>query len=82
MFHLRTRENIIPCSDAAAEIVEIGQDVTGWKKGDRVSPNFNIGHLFGDITAEGKNTGLGGPIDGVLREYIALPANVNNVLAV
>ena len=51
----------------------------GWKKGDRVCPNFNIGHLFGDITPEAVDTGLGGQIDGVLREYLALPAEVSGL---
>ena len=50
----------------------------GWKKGDRVCPNFNIGHLFGDPTPETVETGLGGQIDGVLREYLALPAEVSS----
>lgn len=55
----------------------VGEDVKGWKVGDRVSPNFAIDHIHGDATEAIKNTGLGGQIDGVLREYINMPAHVS-----
>ena len=47
----------------------------GWKVGDRVCSNFATDHIFGDVTAESKATGLGAPIDGVLTEYKVLPAH-------
>ncbi|KAH7882047.1 hypothetical protein F5I97DRAFT_1931773 [Phlebopus sp. FC_14] len=65
----------IPGSDAAGEIVAVGDDVKGWKIGDRVCPNFTLDHIHGDITGKIKNTGLGGRTDGVLREYVNLPAH-------
>ena len=55
----------------------MGADVKDWKKGDRVCPNFTTGHIFGDITPERAKSALGGLIDGVLKEYIALPADVS-----
>ena len=55
----------------------VGEDVKGWKIGDRVSPNFALDHIHGDVTEAIKNTGLGGQIDGVLREYINVPARVS-----
>jgi NADPH:quinone reductase-like Zn-dependent oxidoreductase len=67
---------VLPCSDAAGEIVDVGVDVTGWKKGDRVCPNFSIDHIAGDTSAAINKTALGAPIDGVLTEYKALPAHV------
>ncbi|KAG2151112.1 uncharacterized protein EDB93DRAFT_1249602 [Suillus bovinus] len=67
--------DIVPCSDGAGEIVALGQDVKGWKIGDRVCPNFSLDHIHGDITEEIKLTGLGGHIDGVLREYINVPVH-------
>ncbi|KAF9239432.1 hypothetical protein BU15DRAFT_74588 [Melanogaster broomeanus] len=51
-----------------------GEDVKGWKVGDHVCPNFALDHIHGDVTEEIKNTGLGGQIDGVLREYVNVPA--------
>ncbi|KAG0706268.1 hypothetical protein DFH29DRAFT_1025035 [Suillus ampliporus] len=69
------KTDIIPCSDGAGEIVAVGQDVKGWKVGDRVCPNFAVDHIHGDVTEEIKGTGLGGGIDGVLREYINVPVH-------
>ncbi|KAF8548429.1 NAD(P)-binding protein [Imleria badia] len=69
------RTDIVPCSDGAGEIVAVGEDVKGWKIGDRVSPNFALDHVHGDVTEAIKNTGLGGQIDGVLKEYINVPAH-------
>ncbi|KIJ61205.1 hypothetical protein HYDPIDRAFT_31510 [Hydnomerulius pinastri MD-312] len=69
------KKSVIPCSDGAGEIVSVGEEVKGWKVGDRVSPNFAIDHVHGDVTEEIKNTGLGGQIDGVLRDYINVPAH-------
>ncbi|KAF9239433.1 hypothetical protein BU15DRAFT_74589 [Melanogaster broomeanus] len=69
------QSNIVPGSDAAGEIVQVGEDVKGWRVGDRVSPNFALDHIHGDLTEEIKFTGLGGHIDGVLREYVNVPAH-------
>ena len=74
----RQKQNVVPCSDAAGEIMAVGGDVRGWEIGDRVSPNFAIDHIYGDVTEDIKNTGLGGQIDGVLREYINVPAHVRS----
>jgi len=38
-----------------------------------VCPIFNQGHLYGDMTPEARETGLGGQIDGVLQEYKVFP---------
>jgi len=69
------KENVVPCSDGAGEIVAVGEDIKGWKIGDRVSPNFSLDHVHGDVTEAIKNTSLGGQADGVLREYINVPAH-------
>ncbi|KAF9815574.1 hypothetical protein IEO21_04495 [Rhodonia placenta] len=74
-YPLGQKDNVIPCSDMAGEIVAVGNDVKGWKIGDRVCSNFAVDHIFGDVTDEIKLTGLGGPIDGVLTEYKTLPAH-------
>jgi NADPH:quinone reductase-like Zn-dependent oxidoreductase len=43
--------------------------VTEFKKGDKVATLFNQGHQYGEIDIPATKTGLGGVIDGVLREY-------------
>jgi len=61
----------VPFSDGAGEIVEVGQDVTKWKVGDRVTPIFAQGWLDGETSEEKRRTslGAGSQWDGVLREF-------------
>ncbi|PIL33945.1 hypothetical protein GSI_03653 [Ganoderma sinense ZZ0214-1] len=69
------KDNLVPASDMAGEIVAVGADVKGWKLGERVSANFALDHVHGVVTAEIRATALGGPVDGVLTEYKAFPAH-------
>ena len=64
-------ENFVPLSDAAGTIAEVGDGVTSLQKGDWAIANFDITNLHGP-QADWEH-GLGGPIDGVLREYVAIP---------
>lgn len=63
----------IPVSDLAGEVVSVGADVTRFAPGDRVTS-----HLYGDWIRGKKHTpttalsGLGGPVNGGLAEYILL----------
>ena len=65
----------VPASDACGEVVEIGEDVTRFKIGDRVTPIYTQGWHDGLPTLElrTKRT-LGAPLAGVLQDYIAVPA--------
>ncbi|KAL6810277.1 NAD(P)-binding protein [Trichoderma sp. SZMC 28015] len=72
------KDNVIPVSDAAGEIVEIGPNVQGFTIGDSVIVNFNPRNFYGPI--KDWYGGLGGPVDGVLRNY--LPINADSVIKV
>ncbi|TVY78322.1 Zinc-type alcohol dehydrogenase-like protein [Lachnellula suecica] len=70
-YPLEVKENVIPCSDAAGEVVEVGSLIQDLKVGDRVIGSFAPAHLYGP--ALDSYLAHGAPIDGVLREYISLP---------
>lgn len=62
----------IPCSDCAGEVLAIGEGVTKWQPGDRVAGTFFQGWIAGAMTRETMKLSLGGPIEGVLAEVVAL----------
>jgi NADPH:quinone reductase-like Zn-dependent oxidoreductase len=61
----------VPLSCAAGEVVEVGEGVDRVKPGDRVTPIFSLGWLSGPMPSMDM---LGGPVDGVARQYAAFPA--------
>ncbi|KAK7049353.1 hypothetical protein VNI00_005954 [Paramarasmius palmivorus] len=65
-------KDLVPVSDMAGEIIAVGEDVKGWKVGDRVCANFAADHVAGDITPEIQRTGHGGQIHGMLTQYKVL----------
>lgn len=62
----------IPLSDGVGEVVEVGAEVTRVKPGDRVAGIFMQGWIDGEPSPQKAATALGGEIDGVLAEYVAL----------
>lgn len=76
---------LVPLSDGAGEVVEVGEGVTRWKGGDRVIPTFFQDWPAGRLTPEVAALALGGACDGVLREYalfdqqglVALPPHLS-----
>jgi NADPH:quinone reductase-like Zn-dependent oxidoreductase len=65
----------IPASDGCGEVVAIGPRVRRFRIGDRVVPTYVQGWISGKPTPDQRaNRTLGVPLDGVLREYIAVPA--------
>jgi NADPH:quinone reductase-like Zn-dependent oxidoreductase len=69
MYPFPTKLPVVPASDGAGEVVGVGSKVTEFKKGDKVATLFNQGHQYGPIDIPATQTGLGGVIDGTLREY-------------
>jgi len=65
----------VPASDASTEVAAIGAGVTGWEVGDRAVPIYTQGWHDGLPSREmrAQNT-LGGPLEGVLQDYIVVPA--------
>ena len=65
-------DNIIPLSDGAGEVVEVGSGVTRVKVGDKVAGNFFQRWPGGEPPPDVQSTALGGGIDGMLAEYVVL----------
>ena len=65
---------LIPLSDGAGEVVEVGAGASRFKVGDRVAGAFMPGWVEGDFSAQKAASALGaGDVDGVLAEMVALP---------
>ncbi|KAJ4337791.1 hypothetical protein N0V95_008223 [Ascochyta clinopodiicola] len=67
------KDNVIPGSDLSGEIVSVGSQVDDFAKGDKVIASFDLKTLYGSIPDWLHS--LGGCLDGVLRQYIALPSS-------
>ncbi|KAK1146584.1 hypothetical protein N8T08_003014 [Aspergillus melleus] len=66
------KDDVVPGSDAAGVVVKVGDGVRNVAVGDHVIGTFDLANLFGQ-QMDWLN-GQGGPIDGVLREYVCIPA--------
>jgi NADPH:quinone reductase-like Zn-dependent oxidoreductase len=65
------RDGLIPLSDGAGTVVAVGDGVTRWKAGDRVSANFFPTWAAGAFSPTALATALGGgQTDGMLSEYM------------
>jgi NADPH:quinone reductase-like Zn-dependent oxidoreductase len=62
--------NLVPLSDGAGEVVELGPNVTRVAIGDRVAGLFMQNWLGGDMEPYHVDSSRGGSIDGVLAEYV------------
>jgi NADPH:quinone reductase-like Zn-dependent oxidoreductase len=62
----------IPCSDAAGEVVAVGDGVTAWKPGDRAMGIFMQNWLDGPLSHAKARGALGGDVDGVLADHVVL----------
>lgn len=69
------KQDLVPLSDGAGIITEVGDGVSRDRIGERVVLGFMPGWLDGSFSARKQATALGGGfVDGVLAEQIVLPA--------
>lgn len=68
-YNPKMRRPIIPLSDGAGVVEEIGSGVTRFQNGDRVAAIFMQTWIDGPPTKEKGSSALGGSLDGVACEY-------------
>ncbi len=66
---------LIPLSDGAGEVLEVGPGVTRVKPGDKVAGIFMQDWLEGPVDDVKANSALGGSIDGMMAEKVCLKAD-------
>jgi NADPH:quinone reductase-like Zn-dependent oxidoreductase len=71
-YRMPVRDNLIPLSDGAGEVIETGPGVTRVKVGDRVAGCFFQRWAGGEAPPDVHASALGGGIDGMLAEYAVL----------
>ena len=80
-----TAPNLIPCSDGAGEVAEVGPDVWRVRVGDRVALTFNPDWIGGEWRPSPAAAGRGGGFQGVMcdeliagqHEAVTLPAHLS-----
>ncbi|KAK4617684.1 Zinc-type alcohol dehydrogenase-like protein [Fulvia fulva] len=65
------RDNVVPASDGAGTVEDVGKNVTRFKKGYKVITLFNQGHIAGTID----ETALAGGVGG--QGLVHMPQNLN-----
>ena len=71
-YRMPVRENLIPLSDGAGEVIEVGPGVTRVKVGDRIAGCFFQRWVGGEAPPDVHASALGGGTDGMLAEYAVL----------
>src|SRR3954469_20558303 len=74
-YHRNDKQPVIPVSDMAGGIADIGEGVAAFRAGDRVTASFLRDWITGPPDDAVLRTGFGGGIDGFLRERVAAPAH-------
>jgi NADPH:quinone reductase-like Zn-dependent oxidoreductase len=71
-YRMPVRDNIVPLSDGAGEVVEVGPGVARFKVGDKVAGCFFQRWVGGEPSQQVQASALGGSIDGMLSQYVVL----------
>jgi len=71
-YNPRQKLPLVPLSDGAGEVVEVGEGVQSLAVGDRVAGLFAQAWQAGPFSAAYRRSTLGGPRDGMLAEYVVL----------
>jgi NADPH:quinone reductase-like Zn-dependent oxidoreductase len=71
-YPVSTKDPMVPGSDGAGEVVEVGTGVTRFKAGDRVTTSFFPNWVDGRMTRAGIAGSLGGGDNGTFAEEILL----------
>ncbi|MEO1323309.1 MAG: NAD(P)-dependent alcohol dehydrogenase [Pseudomonadota bacterium] len=71
---LPVSDHLIPLSDGAGEVLEVGALVTDFQHGDRVVAAFNPAHIDGPYRPEMEPSAFGGVASGLLATQVNLPA--------
>jgi NADPH:quinone reductase-like Zn-dependent oxidoreductase len=71
-YRMPVRENVVPLSDGAGEVVEVGPGVTRVKTGDKVAGCFFQRWVGGEPSPTLQASALGGALDGMLAEFAVL----------
>jgi NADPH:quinone reductase-like Zn-dependent oxidoreductase len=71
-YRMPTKPSLVPLSDGAGEVIDVGAGVTRVKVGDRVASCFFQRWIGGPPDADTHLSALGGSIDGMLAQYVVL----------
>jgi NADPH:quinone reductase-like Zn-dependent oxidoreductase len=71
-YRMPVKPGLIPLSDGAGEVVEVGDGVTRVKVGDRVAGCFFQRWVAGPMLPDTHASALGGGLDGMLADYAVL----------
>jgi NADPH:quinone reductase-like Zn-dependent oxidoreductase len=71
-YRMPTKPSLVPLSDGAGEVIDVGAGVTRVKLGDRVASCFFQRWIGGPPEADTHLSALGGSIDGMLAQYAVL----------
>ncbi|TVY12679.1 Zinc-type alcohol dehydrogenase-like protein [Lachnellula arida] len=74
-YPLPVKEGVIPGSDMTGEVAQVGDLVKGFSIGDPVLAPLNPTLLYGQLLPEHGSDTFGALRDGMLREYVVLPAH-------
>ena len=72
-YHTVYGPGLVPLSDGAGEVADVGAGVTGFNVGDRVIGSFWQGWTAGPLADSLDAQTLGGPLNGLMSEYQVLP---------